>query len=690
MVDRLTKISPFVGNMITKSPSPPTNNFQDTPAPGVWSMDEVDTYVTAGTWPTLGNTPNVATTFNTFVYDGNASARSIDNEVSLSGGGMVWIRSRDNTKTFVLSDTARGAGYYLQSQDNASSQANAQMVTSFDSDGFSLGTADEVNGSSERYVAWSFKNQGNFFEALTWTGNGVSGRTVSHNLGSVPGMMIVKNATDGGENWVVYHRGVDGSSPEDYGMRLNGTNARVDESSYWNDTAPTATEFSVGNSGNTNSSGKTFVGYLFGHDTSSNGMIYCGNYTGSASDQDITAIGWQPQWLLIKRTDSTENWLIFDTVRGLTFSTTEQTTASQQLYPNSTAVESAYSHVRILPTGFGVNGSNAEVNASSGNYIYVAIRDQMMNEPTASTSVFTPTAYTGNGTSGRIVPGTGFPVDVSILKARGATGNWLTSSRFIGRESSSYNWGTVNTNLASGAQYDGGTTRIRNFDNMTGVEIGDDSDVNQNTSTYINYSWKRAKGFFDCVCYTGTGSNMTVSHNLGVVPEMMWVTWLVGTGGSGGFQVYFGDATDYLVLNSNAARTDHHNRWNDTAPTSTVFSLGTNATVNAAASAHYTAFLFATLAGVSKVGTFTQSGATDVDCGFTSGSRFVMLKRTDSTGDWFVFDSARGIAAGNDPLMYFNTTAADVTGSDYIDPLNAGFSTTTDITDGDYFFYAIA
>ena len=225
---------------------------------------------------------------------------------------------------------------------------------------------------------------------------------------------------------------------------------------------------------------------------------------------------------------------------------------------------------------------------------------------------------------------------------------------------------------------------------MTGVEIGDDSDVNQNTSTYINYSWKRAKGFFDCVCYTGTGSNMTVSHNLGVVPEMMWVTWLVGTGGSGGFQVYFGDATDYLVLNSNAARTDHHNRWNDTAPTSTVFSLGTNATVNAAASAHYTAFLFATLAGVSKVGTFTQSGATDVDCGFTSGSRFVMLKRTDSTGDWFVFDSARGIAAGNDPLMYFNTTAADVTGSDYIDPLNAGFSTTTDITDGDYFFYAIA
>jgi len=127
--------------------------------------------------------------------------------------------------------------------------------------------------------------------------------------------------------------------------------------------------------------------------------------------------------------------------------------------------------------------------------------------------------------------------------------------------------------------------------------------------------------------------------------------------------------------------------WNDTAPTASVFSLG--ASLNQASS--HIAYLFATLAGVSKVGSVSHSGSsTDVDCGFSSGASLVMLKRTDANGDWFWWNSARGIVSGNDPYLLLNSNAAEVTNTDLIDPLSSGFTITDDFTDGTYLFYAIA
>ena len=105
----------------------------------------------------------------------------------------------------------------------------------------------------------------------------------------------------------------------------------------------------------------------------------------------------------------------------------------------------------------------------------------------------------------------------------------------------------------------------------------------------------------------------------------------------------------------------------------------------------YIMYLFSTLAGVSKVGSVTHSGSsTDVDCGFSAGARFVLIKRIDDTGDWYIWDSVRGIIAGNDPYLFLNTTAATVTNTDLIDPLASGFQISGDFTDGDYVFYAIA
>ena len=154
--------------------------------------------------------------------------------------------------------------------------------------------------------------------------------------------------------------------------------------------------------------------------------------------------------------------------------------------------------------------------------------------------------------------------------------------------------------------------------------------------------------------------------------------------------------TKYLELNKNIAATTDTNIWNSTSPTASVFTLGaTNSTTRN--NSEYLALLFATRPGVSKVGTYNGTGNDlDIDCGFTNGARFVMIKRTNSTGDWFVFDTARGIVSGNDPYIRFNESGAEVTGNDYIDPLNAGFRiTSSDPTGmnssaGTYLFLAIA
>ena len=201
--------------------------------------------------------------------------------------------------------------------------------------------------------------------------------------------------------------------------------------------------------------------------------------------------------------------------------------------------------------------------------------------------------------------------------------------------------------------------------------------------------WRRAPKFFDYVRYDGNGSNRTIEHALGVTPEMIWVKNMTAYGQDWG--VYYGDATDYLKLNSDAATADDNTFWNDTAPTSTVFTVGTHDSVNKNTNDHI-AYLFATLAGISKVGTFshTNGSSTDVDCGFSSGSRWVLVKRTDSTSDWYIWDTERGLVSGNDGYLVLNSTAAEVTNQDYIDPLNSGFQIASGFTTGSYMFYAIA
>jgi hypothetical protein len=202
--------------------------------------------------------------------------------------------------------------------------------------------------------------------------------------------------------------------------------------------------------------------------------------------------------------------------------------------------------------------------------------------------------------------------------------------------------------------------------------------------------FKRATGFFDVVAFTAPDyAANTYTHNLGVTPELYIVKRRNSTSDWSVYSETIGN-TKYLKLQANQGEFTG-GVWGNTSPTSTQFYY------SGAESGTYIAYLFATLAGVSKVGSYTGTGSNvDVDCGFSAGARFILIKRSDSTGDWYVWDSARGIVAGNDPYLLLNSTAAEVTSTDYIDPLNAGFTVTSsapaglNASGGTYIFLAIA
>ena len=231
----------------------------------------------------------------------------------------------------------------------------------------------------------------------------------------------------------------------------------------------------------------------------------------------------------------------------------------------------------------------------------------------------------------------------------------------------------------------------------TGLNLGSWAQTNFGSIAYISWNMQRAPSFFDEVCYTGNGSTQNVSHNLGVVPELMIVK--SRSLSDSDWWVYASALTTpqnkYLRLQSTDGESTATGLWGSSLPTSTTFGLGAFAPNSSGAT--FVAYLFATCAGVSKVGSYTGTATTlQIDCGFTGGARFVLIKRTDSTGAWYVWDTARGIVSGNDPYLLLNSTAAEVTNTDYIDTYSAGFEISStapaaiNASGGTFIFLAIA
>jgi len=318
----------------------------------------------------------------------------------------------------------------------------------------------------------------------------------------------------------------------------------------------------------------------------------------------------------------------------------------------------------------------------------MAIRRGGMQTPTAASDVFEPIAYTGDGSTKRKIGGSISQADLVIVNDR------QNDSSLSSNSTGAYVWDRIRgENLAlvansGSAESSGWANDYFNFDESGGWRASDSANnyLNKNSSTYISWAWKRARGYFDVVPYTGTGSDRTVNHNLHVAPEMIWAKRRNNNGDWVVYHAGVGNDKGSKLNTTDAFGSEDY--WNSTDPTASVFTLGGG--VNDS-SVPYISYLFATAAGVSKVGSFTQSGATNVACGFTGDTpSFILLKRTDSTGDWLTFDSARGIVAGNDPSLDLNNADAEVTNADVVDPYSGGFATTSTLTNGDYIFYAIA
>jgi hypothetical protein len=413
-------------------------------------------------------------------------------------------------------------------------------------------------------------------------------------------------------------------------------------------------------------------------------VISCGSFTtdGTGAAGNIT-LGYESQWLLIKRTDGAGSWNIIDTMRGSSL------TSYNYLQPNASTQESSSTSAGqgIFPTatGFFVGTNFPAANAT---YMYIAIRRGPMKVPTSGTSVFAPSTAAGEPSSSPLFTA-GFS-DMTLHSPRvSESGNGhLITDRLRGN-------GVILETPYTSAENTSST--YFKYDSNNGAYIPNLGYFNNTGGTskpYALRAFRRAPSFFDVCCYTGTGTaGQTFNHNLGVVPEMMIVK---GRSIAEEWNVYYGVNTTYLKLNSTDVAQTATTRWNDTSPTSSVFSLGTSGWVNQSGST-YVAYLFATCAGVSKVGSYTGTATTkQIDCGFTGGARFVLIKRTDSTGDWYVWDSARGIVSGNDSYLLLNSTAAEVTNTDYIDTYSAGFEISStapaaiNASGGSFIFFAVA
>lgn len=634
-------------------------------------MSKLAKALTAAAGNAAGESLYVEDVFSTYLYEGNGSTQSIDNGIDLDGeGGLVWLKDRSFAFQHRIYDTERGATESLSSNDTSAEFTISDGLTSFNSDGFSLGGSSTHNRSGSDYASWTFRKAEKFFDVVTWTGDGVTGREIAHNLGSAPAVIIIKSVSFA-NNWLYNHNF--GASGYDL-LYLDLTNSKSSQTyaSGAIQAQPTDSSFTLKNSSSVNGDGNTYVAYLFASDAGgfgddgSENIIKCGSFSGGIQDVDL---GFEPQFLIYKRTDSTGGWAIFDVMRGMTADG-----VGEYLQANTSDAEaSGGSQPSPIANGFRWNYS-----PTGETYIYIAIR-RPMKTPESGTEVFAIDTAVDSSTnpSGKSFD-SGFPVDMFLNKEVDQSYNNALYSRLTNKG--------LRTNTTDSEFNMGGT----NWDSNIAVYQTGSTNTN-------NYGWmfKRAKGFMDVVAYSGTGSAHTEDHNLGVTPEMMIVK---SRSDAFGWHVYVNGLgnTKAIRLDQNGSSITSSTFWNNTSPTSANFTVGTFSNINSNGST-FIAYLFATLAGVSKVGSYTGTGSNvDVDCGFSAGARFILIKRTDSTGDWYVWDSERGIVAGNDPYLLLNSTAAEVTSTDYIDPLSSGFTVTSsapaalNASGGTYIFLAIA
>ena len=310
--------------------------------------------------------------FQAVEYSGNNTSQSI----TLDGSedmqpDMVWIKERNGTEQHTLWDSVRGVNKRLMPDATSAEYEASDQLTAFNSDGFSVGSSDQLNDSGNTQVAWCWKESATAgFDIVSYTGDG-SNRTISHSLSAVPHLMIFKNRenTATAYDWAVYHQNLDSSAPEDKNLRLNTAEAVNDKAEFLNDTAPTSSVFSAGTWGSINDNNDDYIAYLW---TAKQGYSKFGGYTGNGNaDGPFVYLGFRPAWLMIKNiTSGSTYWTICDNKRdGFNDN-------NHRLFPNVSDAESTSNPWEMYSNGFKITTTGSYVNTNGDSYIYASFAEQ--------------------------------------------------------------------------------------------------------------------------------------------------------------------------------------------------------------------------------------------------------------------------------------------------------------------------
>ena len=354
--------------------------------------------------------------FDTLLYTGNSSTQKITGLEFKPD--MIWFKSRTSTNGHGIADSVRGRSklnFPDTDQVEETSSSNRDLV-SFDDGGFTLGNPQilgSTNNNGQSIVAWCWKAGGNSstynidgtgygtasaagldggsinptgasvntesgFGIYTYTGTG-SNATIAHGLGTKPAWILVKNrnATSGSstENWTVYHQRNTDNPETDY-LTLNGTSATADLNSIWNDTEPTSSLISIGTHPRVNDSAS--VNYIMYVWSEIPGFSKFGRYTGNGSSSGTYVdLGFKPAFLILKRTDDSKSWILFDNKRN------PSNLVNTSLYPNRNDADNGLSNLEVdfLSNGFKLRNSVSTINYSGGTYVYFAFAEEPVTTP---------------------------------------------------------------------------------------------------------------------------------------------------------------------------------------------------------------------------------------------------------------------------------------------------------------------
>ena len=689
--------------------------------------------------PSLGEGAGVYNdNFSVTLYKGNGATNTINTGIDLTNGGLVWIKDRFNSISHTLFDTSRGVNKFLEADTDTAEQNRITPqdgLTTFRTNGFTLGAYGNINTNNNHYVAWSFKKAEKFFDIVTWTGDGTEPRTINHNLNCAVGRMVVKRLDSAGD-WMVYDKNFSTSSLNgQFHNFWNGrTGAEFPQQNVWYDTKPTTTQLTLGYNSNVNASGGSYVAYLWAHDDTSpdsliqvqrvNHNLNMNTFRENAFGTSGNPNGFEPGFLWYKSVRHTSSagvssdWVMVDTNRGwgrgvvkelhTNDNGAEYKRTGAYFYRNRRGYTSignlnGTNHVASFSV-MGIRKNMQDMSTRSGNLSGTSGSTNVFYASTGQTSSYpTPAFVNSTLTSGGSTYAPHVDMAIAIDSPVNQT-NWRIYTRDLGE-------GYLD--IESNTQHNFAADTSKRWDHYYGwYETG----VSAPNLPY-GWLWKRAKGFFDVQPYRnwvntnpGYYTDYVVPHELGSTDQAPML-WVKGVNNFRNWAVWHpsfqNPDREFLRLNSTAGVvTDTGNTYpfGSQPPTATNMYFGAWESVNEGASHNvneYIAFIFGETSGVSKLGSYTGTGTSTVtvNCGFTNGIEFVMIKRADSSGNWTIFDRVRGInTSANDVRLTTQTTNAYSTVHDEIEQTTNGFKIFANINaggnlnvnGGHYIFYAIA